>query len=98
MLGAFRTKSQGREDQFNFLFAKTIKRIPTAVVIPAKVVLSGMDKGAEVSPLMDRNGYEKVRLPLEDARADGAKQIVGDKPLRHEAIRLWPRRRTRRHL
>lgn len=57
MLGAFRTKSQGSEDQFNFLFAKTIERIPTAVVIPAKVVLSGMDKGAEVSPLMDRNGY-----------------------------------------
>jgi succinate-semialdehyde dehydrogenase/glutarate-semialdehyde dehydrogenase len=41
---------------------------------------NGMDDGVDMGPLIDRNGYEKVRRHVIDAVEKGAERVFGDDP------------------
>lgn len=41
---------------------------------------NGLEEGVDLGPLIDRNGYEKVRRHVRDALEKGARRVIGDDP------------------
>lgn len=46
----------------------------------------GMEEGTDLGPLVDEDGFNKVKHQLEDALAKGAKQLTGKAPEQLEAL------------